>query len=397
MQDDTMGNNIKSIEFIKLDIPASGWSENTNIVKVTDENGNFGIGEADGPPGVVHAYANLETEHFQLTNICESAIGRDPMEFKAIWDEMYEKSIWIGARGIGQFAMSGIDMALYDLAGKQHNLPVYKLLGGKYREKVSPYFTLYPSHNLENPTMNDYFKMYEPLCEIANEKGCKAVKICLSPGLISLHDDHKVVEYYKTIKEMLNPETKVIAEFLYRWRDWQAARWTLNKMEDAGVDLYLGEAVLQHDDLEGHRKLADTVNTRIGACEMMTSHYEIQEWLKTTNISAIQLDPNRAGGLTALMRIQEMCDNYGVQLMPHGWASGITLAAARHFGIASRTTMYPEYLHKCFWPGDLVNKVTLNDPEIIDGELEITETPGLGMELNYDFIKEKTGKDLRTC
>lgn len=125
-----MGNNIKSIEFIKLDAPASGWSENTNIVKVTDENGLYGIGEADGTPNVIKAYGDLETEHFQLTNIKEVAIGRDPMEFKAIWDDMYDKSKWIGSRGIGIFAMSGIDMALYDLAGKQHNLPVYKLLGG---------------------------------------------------------------------------------------------------------------------------------------------------------------------------------------------------------------------------------------------------------------------------
>ena len=139
-----MGNNIKSIEFIKLDAPASGWSENTNIVKVTDENGLYGIGEADGTPNVIKAYGDLETEHFQLTNIKEVAIGRDPMEFKAIWDDMYDKSKWIGSRGIGIFAMSGIDMALYDLAGKQHNLPVYKLLGGKYKNEVTPYFTLYP-------------------------------------------------------------------------------------------------------------------------------------------------------------------------------------------------------------------------------------------------------------
>jgi L-rhamnonate dehydratase len=118
-----VGNNIKSIEFIRVDVPASGWSENTNVIKVTDENGVYGIGEADGPPSVVKAYSELETEHFQLTNICEVAIGRDPMEFKAIWDDMYDKSKWIGSRGIGAFAMSGIDMALYDLAGKQHNLP----------------------------------------------------------------------------------------------------------------------------------------------------------------------------------------------------------------------------------------------------------------------------------
>lgn len=387
-----MGNNIKTIEFIKLDVPASGWSENTNVIKVTDENGVYGIGEADGSPSVVKAYGELETEHFQLTNICEVAIGRDPMEFKAIWDEMYDKSKWVGSRGIGIFAMSGIDMALYDLAGKQHNLPVYKLLGGKHRDVVTPYFTLYPSHSLENPTADDYLRMYEPLCAKAREKKCKAVKVCLSPGVISLHDDKEVVRYLKTLRTQLGDDVKLIVDFLYRWNDWQAARWTLNKLED--TDIYLAEAALQHDDLEGHKKLANTVSTRIGACEMMTTHYEIMEWIKNTNISAIQLDYNRCGGLTAIMRIQEMCDNYNVQLMPHGWATGITGAAIRHFGMASRTSMYPEYLHRDFWPGELINNLTVGDPEIIDGTVAGSEEPGLGMKINKEYFLEKTGVQL---
>jgi L-alanine-DL-glutamate epimerase-like enolase superfamily enzyme len=118
------------------------------------------------------------------------------------------------------------------------------------------------------------------------------------------------------------------------------------------------------------------------------------EWIKHTNISAIQLDYNRAGGLTAIMRIQEMCDNYNVQLIPHGWATGITGAAIRHFGRASRTTMYPEYLHRDFWPGELINNLTVDDPEIIDGTVAGSEEPGLGMKINKEYFKEKTGVEL---
>lgn len=384
-----MGNNIKSVEFIRLDVPATGWSENTTVVKVTDENGLYGIGEADGPPNVIKAYGDMETEHFQLTNIGEVAIGRDPMEFKAIWDDMYDKSKWVGSRGIGIFAMSGVDMALYDLAGKQHNLPAYKLLGGGHREVVAPYFTLYPSSDIENPTLDQYIEMHKPLTAKAREKGCKAVKVCLCPGQISLHNDKDVVRFLTEMRKQLGDDIKILVDFLYRWNDWQAARWTLNKLED--VDIYLAEAVLQHDDLEGHKKLANTVSTRIGACEMMTTHYEIMEWVKNTNISAIQLDINRAGGLTAIMRIQELCDNYNVQLVPHGWATGITAAAIRHFGRATRTAMYPEYLHKDFWPGELIHNLTLDDPEIIDGTVAGSEEPGLGMKINKKYFKEKTG------
>lgn len=100
----------------------ANWSLSTCIVKVTDENGVYGIGETDGNPDVMNMFANCTTQHKWWTNLTEVLIGRDPIEFDANWDLMYEKTRWIGQRGFGLFAISGIDMALYDLAGKQHNL-----------------------------------------------------------------------------------------------------------------------------------------------------------------------------------------------------------------------------------------------------------------------------------
>ena len=383
-----MGNKIVSVEFIPVNVAATNWSENTVIVKITDGNGIYGIGEADGSPECMKAFFEKETEHKWLTNLKESVVGRDPLEFRAIWDAMYDSTRWVGMRGLGMFAISGIDMALYDLAGKQHNVPAYKLMGGAQREKFYPYFTLYPSIAADAP-LEEIIEAYKPLIAKAKEKKVKALKVVVMPN--SKVSDREVVWYIRELRKLVGNEIDMMVDFLYRWTDWQAARWTLRQLED--VDLYFAEAVLQHDDLEGHRRLAETINTRLCGAEMSTTRFEALEWLKQTGVSVIQSDYNRCGGITELLRISEMCEIYNAQIMPHNWKTGITSAACRHFAKANRISTYTEYLHPEFWNGTLIQELTLDEPEIIEGALEVSEKPGLGIELNKKFLKKVTGID----
>lgn len=383
-----MGNQIVSVEFIPVNVAATNWSENTVIVKITDENGIYGIGEADGSPEVMKSFSELETEHKWLTNLTERVIGRDPLEFKAIWDDMYDASRWVGMRGLGMFAISGIDMALYDLAGKQNNVPAYKLMGGAQKKEFFPYFTLYPSIAAD-ASLEEIINEYKPLIARARELKVKALKVVVMPN--DNVTDKEVVWYLRELKKLIGTDIDMMVDFLYRWKDWQAARWTLRQLED--IDLYFAEAVLQHDDLEGHRRLAETINTRLCGAEMSTSRFEALEWLKHSGVSVIQSDYNRCGGITELLRITEMCEMYGAQIMPHNWKTGITSAACRHFAKANRISTYTEYLHPEFWNGTLIQELTLNEPKIINGALEVSEKPGLGIELNKEFLKKVTGID----
>jgi L-alanine-DL-glutamate epimerase-like enolase superfamily enzyme len=384
-----MSNKIASIEFYPINVQATNWSENTVIVKITDEEGRFGIGEADGSPDCLKAFSEIETEHKWLTNLKDVVIGRDPIEFRAIWDDMYDATRWVGMRGLGLFAISGIDMALYDLAGKQHNLPAYKLMGGRQKEAFYPYFTLYPSIGADAP-LDDIVEAYRPLIEKAKSLKVKAVKVCVMPN--DKVTDRQIVDYLRKLREIIGFDTDMMVDFLYRWTDWQAARWTLRQLED--IDLYFAEACLQHDDLVGHQKLAASINTRLCGAEMSTTRFEALEWLKNGDVSIIQSDYNRCGGLTELIRIGELCDLYGAQLMPHNWKTGITSAACRHFAISNRNSTYTEYLHPEFWNGTLVTEMTLNEPAIVDGAVAVSEKPGLGIDLNQDFIKKILGHEI---
>lgn len=383
-----MSNLIKSIEFIPVNIAASNWSQNTCIVKVTDENGVYGIGEADGSPECIKAFANCEPEHKWFQQLTTLLIGRDPIEFDANWDLMYESTRWIGQRGFGMFAISGIDMALYDLAGKQHNLPVYKLLGGAVREKVTPYFTLYPDV-ASDCTPEEALEAYVPLLEKAKEKKVKGVKVCLMQD--SVMTKQQVVAYLKGCREILGYEIDMMVDCLYRWTDWEEVKWILNRLEE--VDLYFAEAVLPHDDMAGHKKLSAAVQTRICGAEMSTTRFEALQWLEQTGVSIIQPDYNRCGGLTELRRIRNMAEQYGVQVSPHNWKTGITSAACRHFHISSKYTTYVEYLHPDFYGGSLRKNLTTNEFPIIDGYIEKPELPGLGIDINREFFKEITGRE----
>ena len=382
------GNQISSIEFLPVNMAASNWSQNTCLVKVTDAMGRYGIGEADGSPNAIAALANVDTEHKWLSKLTDVLIGRDPMEFDANWDVMYETTRWIGMRGFGMFAISGIDMALYDLAGKQHGLPVYKLLGGAFRDKVTPYFTLYP--DCPSDAKPDVaLEAYGPLLERARKKGVRAVKVCLMQDAVM--NRHQVVDYLRECRNILGFGTDMMVDCLYRWTDWEEAKWILRHLED--IDLYFAEAVLPHDDLEGHRKLAQAVGTRICGAEMSTSRFEAEQWMKHSGVSVLQPDYNRCGGLTELRRISHMAEQYNVQVSPHQWKTGVTAAACRHFHIASKYTTYVEYLHPDFYAGALRKHLTTNEAAIEDGYLEQPILPGLGIDVSRDFYRKLTGKE----
>ena len=103
---------------------------------------------------------------------------------------------------------------------------------------------------------------------------------------------------------MLGGDVTMMVDFGYRWHDWRDALWTLSRVEDC--DVYFAEATLQHDDLDGHRKLAERVETRIGGAEFAATVHECREWLERGGVDVLQPDINRCGGLTEIRRIAEL-------------------------------------------------------------------------------------------
>ena len=134
---------IERVEVIPLAIPHEladdlDGTVDTVVVRLTDAEGRTGIGEADAPPSVVKAFLEMPTAHLWSQNAAQLLLGADPVEVTALWERLYEATIYPGRRGLGIHALSAIDIALHDLAGKQLGIPAYKLMGGARRRSSAP-------------------------------------------------------------------------------------------------------------------------------------------------------------------------------------------------------------------------------------------------------------------
>lgn len=117
----------------------------TAVIRITAENGAYGLGETDAPPNVISALLETPTAHIWSHSIGDLLLGENALEVERLWDQVYEGTIYHGRRGLGIMLLSAIDIALHDLRGKLLGVPAFRLLGGAARQSVLPYATLFPS------------------------------------------------------------------------------------------------------------------------------------------------------------------------------------------------------------------------------------------------------------
>ncbi len=378
---------IARIEVIPLVVPEvdrddlDGLAGNV-IVKIYDEAGRYGFGETDAPPDVVKSFIETATMHGWSRNIPEILGGEDPVQITALWERMYEGTFWHGRRGLGLHAIGALDIAMHDLAGKQLGLPVYKLMGGARRQHLEPYCTIYPglAHGRSvTELMQEIGRQFEKALAI----GFRAVKMeVLFYDLVS---DAELVNLIHDGRRMLGDGITMAIDFGYRWKSWHDALWVLQRIADCNI--YFAEATLQHDDLEGHARLAAMSPVRVCGAEAAAGRHEVREWIERGRVAVVQPNITRSGGLTEIRRIADMAEMAGVQVIPHGWKTGITSAAGRHFQAACPAAPYFEYVSPHVFDSRLRRELTSPEATLKDGKMELPQGAGLGIELNEDLVQ----------
>jgi L-alanine-DL-glutamate epimerase-like enolase superfamily enzyme len=354
----------------------------TVILRLTDEDGRTGIGEADGPPEVIKAFIEMPTAHLWSRNAAEILLGADPVETAGLWQKLYEGTFWPGRRGLGIHAISAIDIALHDLAGKALGLPAYKLMGGARRERLRPYCTIYPGLSQGRPVsalMTEIGRQFEAALAI----GFRAVK--MEVLFFDLVTDAELVGLINEGRRMLGDGILMALDFGYRWNSWHDAKWVLDRIADC--DIYFAEATLQHDDLAGHARLAAQSAIRICGAEAAATRWEIREWLERGGVAVVQPNIGRGGGLTEIRRIADLCELHGAQVIPHGWKTGITSAVGRHFQAACPAAPLFEYISPQVFDSPLRRELVSPEPVIADGFMALPTAPGLGIELNEELVE----------
>jgi L-rhamnonate dehydratase len=311
-------------------------------------------------------------------------LGRDPFELTALWHDLYHYTSYHGRRGLGIHALSAIDLALHDLVGKQLGRPVYQLLGGARRSQVTPYATVYAGP-APGRTVADLMDATLAGLQQALDLGYRAVK--MEVIFEDVVNDRQLVECIKEGRRLLGDDIVMMLSFGFRWTDWRDALWVLNRIEDCNI--YFAQAVLPNDDIAGYIELVRRVETRI-ASEGITNLNDGRAWIERHAADVLQADPNRCGGLNEIRRIADLAALEGIQVIPHGWKTGITVAAAIHFQAATANAPYIEAFVPELFPSPLRSRLAVPEPlaPLENGLLPLPTAPGLGVELAADVVEE---------
>jgi L-rhamnonate dehydratase len=349
----------------------------TAVVRLVDASGRTGIGEADGPAEALRELLLMEDAHAWSRGLRGTVVGREPLEARAVSFELYRATLVHGRRGLGIHALSAVDLAMYDLAGKQIGRPVHALLGGAVRDQLMPYATIYPGLP-QGRSLSALLDDIEARLAHALRLGYRAVKV-----EVIFEDratDRQIVDCLQGFRRLAGDDVVFMVDFGYRWNDWREALWTLARLD--GCDLYFAEATLDHDDLDGHARLASRIRPRLCGAELASTVQECREWIERGKVDVLQPDLSRCGGLSELRRIADMAELRGASVIPHNWKTGITAAATCHFQAATRNAPFIEWLDPRLWDAPLRRDIVRPEPELVQGAFKLPTGPGLGVVID---------------
>ncbi|HZJ09476.1 MAG TPA: mandelate racemase/muconate lactonizing enzyme family protein [Trueperaceae bacterium] len=348
-----------------IDVGAADSTQDALIVRVHTDEGIVGIGEVDASPTVVKAVIDAPPSHAISSGLREILIGEDPRDIERLWDKMYQGSVFYGRRGVAIMALSGLDIALYDILGKKLGVPVYRLLGGARRKSVPAYAsTLMPDTPEE---------AQEHASELA-ARGFKAMKFGWGPFGQSEDLDEELVA---AVRRGAGEQVEILLDIGFGWRNADHAIKMTRRIERYRP-FWIEEPLLP-DDVDGYARLAGAVDVPIAAGEENTTRYEFSDLLERGRVDIVQPDVTRCGGLTEAKRIAALAHARGKPCVPHAWSTGVISAASLHLIATIPNALFLEY---CVRPNPLNTSLVKNPVQVKDGVATVPEAPGLGVELD---------------
>jgi L-alanine-DL-glutamate epimerase-like enolase superfamily enzyme len=379
---------IQKIECLQLRSPHATPEDcdgavDTAVIRVTADNGMYGLGETDAPPNAIAALLETPTAHIWSRSVRDILLGQNPLEVEQLWDRFYEGTIYHARRGLGIMLLSAIDIALHDLRGKALGLPVYQLLGGAARAQVIPYATLFPSM----PQGRPWAEMQDccfALIDKALAMGFRAMKMeMLFDELVS---DRELVRFIYDCRKRMGDDREYMIDVGYRWKNFNQALTVLRAIEDA--HLFFVETPLHTDDLDGLRRLADATSTPVAVGEFLQTRHEFRELMDRGHCDVIQPDLGRVGGITEALRCARLAEERGLYCVPHAWKTGLTAAACRHFGAAVSNCPYTELFHQDLFPSFLRSHLARPEIPFRNGQWALPTEPGIGVEMDEEIVRQ---------
>ena len=321
-------------------------------------------------------------------------VGQNPLNVDAIWERIRTMGIFAGAQG-GQYvtAMSGVDIALWDLAGKALGLPVYQLMGGKFRDRVR----IYCDSDMEGSPISE---ANDKKLEWIKNKGFTAMKIDLDDARDPARFDpvnwtasngevDRMVREIAHVRERIPKEMDLACDMHGRY-DAGTGKRVAKAVEPFRL-LWLEEPV-PPEDLDAMADIRRSTSTPIACGENQYMRWGYRDLLNKEAVDIIQPDFQKVGGISEARKVANMAQAYEIPVAPHCVVSPIGVMATAH-----ACTTYPNFL-ACEWHwinhtktfGEGVWETFVKEGEIIiDGHVTPSDKPGLGVEMDEAVAKTK--------
>ncbi|HEY7212730.1 MAG TPA: mandelate racemase/muconate lactonizing enzyme family protein [Bryobacteraceae bacterium] len=342
------------------------------IVRISTDAGITGIGEVDSSPIAVKGAIEGPFSHTTTAGLGELILGEDPFETEYLWHKMYRQNIYSGRRGIAIHAMSGIDMALWDIKGKAFAQPIWKLLGGGFhRNGIRAYASsLFGATPAETAARGRRFR----------DLGFTAVKFGWDP---MGQDEATDVALVREARRGVGDDADLMIDAGLVWD----AKTALQRARAfAEYRIFWLEEPLAPDNYGGYRRLSEATDIRIAAGEEESERRSFLELMDKGKIDIVQVDLARCGGFTEAMKIASLAQDRGLPVVNHGFTSYINVAAALHFLNAIPNSFITEFVAE--EGTTLRDAVTRQRITASGGIVPIPMEPGLGIELNDEALEK---------
>jgi L-alanine-DL-glutamate epimerase-like enolase superfamily enzyme len=339
------------------------------VVEVLTDDGLTGIGTVGGFCG---AAVSIVRGHLR-----ELLLGEDPRDVERHWETMYRASLRYGGRGAAIEALSGVDIALWDLLGQSCGLPVYRLLGGRTRARVPVY-----SSHLQSALPREELSRRARADVSA---GFQAVKLFLrrgpADGSAAFRD---CVEATRVVREAIGEDVDLIVDANLRWDVPFALAYGRATTE---LGLRWIEEPIPHEDRAGYARLSAALDVPIAAGEHEQTRFPFVELVRDRCISVLQPDVNRVGGITEARRIVALAAAHSLPVCFHqGWLHSYHQIAA--FANCPIGEYFPPPDPQAP-AGNALNWLVLSgEPRAQGGQVELPERPGFGWALDRDRIDQ---------
>jgi galactonate dehydratase len=356
------------------------------LIRIRTDEGISGVGEV----GLAYGAGGSAGAGMVKNLAKEFLIGADPMRIEYLWDLMYRKSFWGQGGGPVVFGgMSAIDHALWDIKGKALGVPVYELLGGHCHDKLLVY---------ANGWYHDYNRAAEwaePIQKIMAD-GYKAVKFDpfrkrpdgvneYSVRALDKDREDLAVERVAAVREVGGPDFIICVEVHGNLGPTSAIR-AGQRLEELNPFFY--EEPVDALNVDVMAKVAESVNIPLAAGERLYTRYGFRQYIERQALAIIQPDLGLAGGIMEVKKIAAHAETYNIHVQPHNCASPVMTAAS-----VQVDACIPNFIIQETFPYRPAEhyEVVLNplEKQIVDGYLPIPTEPGLGVELNDDFLKNQ--------